>query len=84
MAQQQMVEILRCISNNQKIILLDEPTSGRNNEETDKLMWIIDDLRDKGITIIYISHRIHEVLRISDKITILRDGHVYPDLCQRR
>lgn len=75
LAQQQMVEILRCISNNQKIILLDEPTSGLNNEETDKLMWIINDLRDKGITIIYISHRIHEVLEISDKITILRDGH---------
>jgi ABC-type sugar transport system ATPase subunit len=74
LAQQQMVEILRCISNNQQIILLDEPTSGLNNEETDKLMQIIHDLRDKGITIIYISHRIHEVLEISDKITILRDG----------
>lgn len=74
LAQQQMVEILRCISNNQQIILLDEPTSGLNNEETEKLMWIIRDLRDKGITIIYISHRIHEVLEISDKITILRDG----------
>ena len=84
MAQQQMVEILRCISNNQQIILLDEPTSGLNNEETEKLMWIIDDLRDKGITIIYISHRIHEVLRISDKITILRDGQLYLHLCQRR
>ena len=45
LAQQQMVEILRCISNNQQIILLDEPTSGLNNEETEKLMWIIRDLR---------------------------------------
>jgi ABC-type sugar transport system ATPase subunit len=74
LAQQQMVEILRCISDNQQIILLDEPTSGLNSEETDKLMQIIRDLRDKGITIIYISHRINEVLEISDKITILRDG----------
>jgi ABC-type sugar transport system ATPase subunit len=74
LAQQQMVEILRCISNNQQIILLDEPTSGLNSEETKKLMQIIRDLRDKGITIIYISHRINEVLEISDKITILRDG----------
>lgn len=74
LAQQQMVEILRCISDNQQIILLDEPTSGLNNEETEKLMDIIRDLRDKGITIIYISHRIHEVLEISEKITILRDG----------
>ena len=74
LAQQQMVEILRCISNNQQIILLDEPTSGLNTEETVKLMNIIRDLRQKGITFIYISHRINEVLEISDKITILRDG----------
>jgi ABC-type sugar transport system ATPase subunit len=74
LAQQQMVEILRCISNNQQIILLDEPTSGLNNEETEKLMGIIRNLRNKGITFIYISHRINEVLEISDKITILRDG----------
>jgi ABC-type sugar transport system ATPase subunit len=74
LAQQQMVEILRCISNNQQIILLDEPTSGLNSEETVKLMNIIRDLRKKGITFIYISHRINEVLEISDKITILRDG----------
>ncbi len=74
LAQQQMVEILRCISNNQQIILLDEPTSGLNAEETEKLMGIIRDLRDKGITFIYISHRINEVLEISDRITILRDG----------
>jgi len=75
LAQQQMVEILRCISDNQQIILLDEPTSGLNAEETEKLMGIIRDLRNKGITFIYISHRINEVLEISDKITILRDGN---------
>jgi ABC-type sugar transport system ATPase subunit len=74
LAQQQIVEILRCISDNQRIILLDEPTSGLNNIETDKLMAIIDKLRTEGITFIYISHRINEVLEISDKITILRDG----------
>jgi ABC-type sugar transport system ATPase subunit len=74
LAQQQIVEILRCISDNQRIILLDEPTSGLNNIETDKLMGIIDKLRKEGITFIYISHRINEVLEISDKITILRDG----------
>jgi len=74
LAQQQIVEILRCISDNQRIILLDEPTSGLNNIETEKLMAIIDKLRTEGITFIYISHRINEVLEISDKITILRDG----------
>jgi ABC-type sugar transport system ATPase subunit len=74
LAEQQMVEILRCISDNQQIILLDEPTSGLNSEETVKLMNVIRELRSKGITFIYISHRINEVLEISDKITILRDG----------
>ncbi len=84
LAQQQIVEILRCISDNQQIILLDEPTSGLNNLETEKLMRIIDELRNEGITFIYISHRINEVLEISDKITILRDGQIYPYLYQRR
>lgn len=74
LAQQQMVEILRCISDNQRIILLDEPTSGLNNVETEKLIGIIHQLRNQGITFIYISHWINEVLEISDKITILRDG----------
>ena len=74
MAQQQMVEILRCLSVGQNIILLDEPTSGLNMEEVDKLMEIIGHLREQGITIIYISHRINEIMNISDRITVLRDG----------
>lgn len=74
LAQQQMVEILRCISLNQKIILLDEPTSGLNNEETEKLMSVLKKLKNEGISIIYISHRINEVLEISDRVTVLRDG----------
>lgn len=74
LAQQQMVEILRCICNNQKIILLDEPTSGLNNEEADRLMQVTKDLASQGITIIYISHRINEVMEISDNITVMRDG----------
>lgn len=74
LAQQQMVEILRCISLNQQIILLDEPTSGLNNEETDKLMDVLMKLKQDGISIIYISHRINEVLAISDRVTVLRDG----------
>lgn len=74
LAQQQMVEILRCISAGQKIILLDEPTSGLNADETKKLMAIIAQLKAGGITIIYISHRINEILDVSDRITVLKDG----------
>lgn len=74
LAQQQMVEILRSISTGKKVILLDEPTSGLNAEETDRLMKIIARLKAQGTTIIYISHRIHEILDVSDRITVLKDG----------
>lgn len=73
-AQQQMTEILRAISAGSKCVLLDEPTSGLNKEETANLMKIIDTLRAQGITIIYISHRIAEVMQISNRITVMRDG----------
>lgn len=71
---QQMVEILRALSDEAKIILLDEPTSGLNTQETENLMRILKRLRDDGISIIYISHRISEIMEISDRITVLRDG----------
>ena len=71
---QQMVEILRALSDNAKIILLDEPTSGLNTQETENLMQILKRLRSEGISIIYISHRISEIMEISDRVTVLRDG----------
>ncbi|MDR2662789.1 MAG: sugar ABC transporter ATP-binding protein, partial [Treponema sp.] len=74
MGQQQMVEILRCISAGKEIILLDEPTSGLNQEEVKKLMEIIRQIKGRGITVVYISHRIDEIKEISDRVTVLRDG----------
>jgi len=74
LAEQQVVEILRAISLKQKVILLDEPTSGLRSDETARLISILKKLRDGGITILYISHRIQEVLDLSDRITVLRDG----------
>ncbi len=74
LSNQQMVEILRALSENAKIVLLDEPTSGLNTQETDLLMDILRRLRDEGVTIIYISHRISEIMQISDRISIMRDG----------
>lgn len=71
---QQMVEILRAVSDNAKIVLLDEPTSGLNTQETSSLMKVLKQLRADGITIIYISHRISEIIEISDRVTVLRDG----------
>lgn len=74
LAGQQMVEILRCIVANPKVIILDEPTSGLNDEESERLMKILKNLKDNGLTIIYISHRLKEIMEISDRITVLRDG----------
>ncbi|GHV85241.1 ribose import ATP-binding protein RbsA [Spirochaetia bacterium] len=74
MGQQQIVEILRCVSAGKEIILLDEPTSGLNQEEVKKLIAIIRQLKDRGITVVYISHRIDEIKEISDRVTVLRDG----------
>ena len=80
LAGQQMVEILRCIVRNPKVIIFDEPTSGLNNHESDLLMGILRRLKEEGITIIYISHRLQEIIQISDRITILRDGHLVTTL----
>ena len=74
LSSQQMVEILRALSNNAQVVLLDEPTSGLNIQEAEKLMQVLKQLRTEGITIIYISHRISEIMEISDRVTVLRDG----------
>ena len=73
-ASRQMVEIAKAVSYNSKIIVLDEPTSSLTEKEVEHLFKIIDMLRDRGCGIIYISHKMEEILRISDDITIMRDG----------
>lgn len=73
-AQQQLVEIAKALSKNADILILDEPTAALTNTETEILMHILGVLKKRGITCIYISHKIHEVLKIADKITVLRDG----------
>ena len=74
LAGQQMVEILRCIVAEPRVVILDEPTSGLNDREADLLLGILKRLKGEGLTIIYISHRFKEIMRISDRITVLRDG----------
>lgn len=73
-SQRQMVEIAKAVSYNAKILVLDEPTSSLTNEEVRHLFKIINKLRDKGCGIIYISHKMEEILEISDDVTIMRDG----------
>ncbi len=73
---QQMVEIARALSESAKLIVLDEPTSALASEEIDTLMRIINTLRERGVTCIYISHRLEEFFRIADTVTVMRDGGV--------
>lgn len=73
-SQRQMVEIAKAVSYNAKVIVFDEPTSSLTEEEVEHLFRIINMLRDQGCGIIYISHKMAEILRISDEVTIMRDG----------
>ena len=73
-SQRQMVEIAKAVSYNAKIIVFDEPTSSLTETEVEHLFRIINMLRDRGCGIIYISHKMEEILRISDEVTIMRDG----------
>jgi len=74
MGQWQLLEIARAIAKNIDILILDEPTGALNEEETDNLLSLLRELKAKGVTCIYISHKLEEVLAIADSITILRDG----------
>lgn len=73
-SQRQMVEIAKAVSHHSKILVLDEPTSSLTEVEAEHLFRIIFSLRDRGCGIIYISHRMSEILKISDEVTVLRDG----------
>ncbi len=71
---QQMVEIAKAVSHDSKILILDEPTAALTQVEVEELFNIMHDLKEKGIGMIYISHRMDEINRISDRITVMRDG----------
>jgi ribose transport system ATP-binding protein len=72
--QQQMVEIAKALSVNARVLIMDEPTSSLSSRETERLFEVVKDLRSKGVSIIYISHRLGEVRELSDRVTVLRDG----------
>ncbi len=73
-ASMQMVEIATAISYNSKLIIMDEPTSAITEKEVAHLFGMINNLRDKGVAIVYITHKMDEVFQISDEVTVLRDG----------
>jgi L-arabinose transport system ATP-binding protein len=73
-AQRQLIEILRALKSGVNLLALDEPTSTLTDEETSKLFATVERLRDQGVGIIYVSHRIREILRLADRVAVLRDG----------
>ncbi len=74
-SQMQSVEIAKAVSANCKVLILDEPTSSLTSNEVEALFRIVEDLKAEGVSIVYISHKMDEILRISDEVTIMRDGH---------
>ncbi|WP_226781550.1 sugar ABC transporter ATP-binding protein [Oceaniglobus trochenteri] len=79
-AQRQMIEIMRAVQAGGKLIAFDEPTSSLTDEETRRLFAIINRLRDDGVAIIYISHRLAEITELADRVAVLRDGALVDDL----
>ena len=72
--QMQSVEIAKAVSHNAQVVIFDEPTSSLSDNEVEALFRIMNDLRDKGVAMVYISHKMDEIKRIADDITIMRDG----------
>ena len=77
---QQLVEIAKALSKNVKILILDEPTSSLNEDDSENLLKLILELKKQGVTCIMISHKLKEVLAIADKVTVLRDGKTVASL----
>jgi rhamnose transport system ATP-binding protein len=74
MPQQQLVEIARALGAGAKVLIFDEPTASLTTREVDLLLGLVRNLRDQGVGIIYISHRLEEIFRVADRVTVLRDG----------
>lgn len=79
-AQQQLVEIAKAISTQAKVVIMDEPTATLTGREIAELFAVIKDLTSRGIAILYISHRLDEIFRIADRVTVMRDGRVVATL----
>ncbi|MCA1737196.1 MAG: ATP-binding cassette domain-containing protein, partial [Actinobacteria bacterium] len=76
MAERQLVEMAKALSTHPQVLLLDEPTSALSGREAHRLFGIVNDLTNSGVAVIYVSHRLAEIIEIADRVTILRDGKV--------
>ena len=78
----QLVEIAKALSTNARLIIMDEPTSSLSSHESEKLFDVVRDLRERGISILYISHRLREVDQLADRVIVLRDGRCTGELAR--
>jgi len=83
-AQRQMVEIAKALSINARVIIMDEPTSSLTLTETERLLQVIADLKAHGISVIYITHRLGEIMTCADRVVVLRDGHTVGELAREQ
>ncbi|MCK9331321.1 MAG: sugar ABC transporter ATP-binding protein [Candidatus Cloacimonetes bacterium] len=79
-AQQQLVAIGRAMTENLKLLIMDEPTSSLGKADVDHLIEVISSLKKRGITIVFIGHKLDEVMKIADNITVMRDGHIVKEI----
>ena len=82
--QMQSVEIAKAVSQQAKVVIFDEPTSSLSDNEVEALFRIMNDLRDKGVAMVYISHKMDEIKRIADDITIMRGWYLCRNLAGSR
>ena len=83
-AEQQMVEIARALSMAAKLVVMDEPTSALSDNEVQRLFAIVRELKARGISVVFVTHRLEEVMRICDRVTVLRDGTLVGEAADRR
>lgn len=81
---QQLVEIAKALSTDARILIMDEPTSSLSQRETERLFEVVKDLRKNGVSIIYISHRLAEVIELADRVVVLRDGENAGELTKEK
>src|SRR3954449_11632805 len=77
---QQLVEIAKALSTHARILIMDEPTSSLSEQEAQNLFSVVRDLRSRGVSVLYISHRLHEVESLADRVVVLRDGKLSGEL----
>ena len=73
-AQRQRVEIAKALSKNARVLIMDEPTASLVESDVQRLMQIVRQLRERGVGIVYVSHRLPEIFELADRVTVLRDG----------